>query len=173
MQGKTVKALFGRAARAVDTFWYAPTPALRVALLRVLLGGFATIYVASRYLAFSSVSHFTVAEFVPVGLVSWLGRAPISAVGLHVAILLTILLGVGFSLGVVYRVTGPVFGLALLWLTSYRNSWGMLFHTEHLLVLQILVLAAAPAADALSWDDYRARRRSAAHELPPHGRYCW
>jgi hypothetical protein len=168
-----MKPLFARALRAADAFWYAPTTALRVALLRVLLGGFATVYVATRYVAFSSVAHFTDAEFVPVGLVSWLGHPPVNVVGLHAAILLTILLGVGFSLGVLYRVTAPVFGLALLWLTSYRNSWGMLFHTEHLLVLQILVLAAAPAADALSWDDYRARQRSAAHDVAPHGRYCW
>ena len=84
-----MKALFVRASRAADAFWYAPTPALRVALLRALLGGFATVYVAARYVAFSSVSHFTAAEFLPVGLVSWLGHAPVSAVGLHAAILLT------------------------------------------------------------------------------------
>jgi hypothetical protein len=35
---------------------------------------------------------------------------------------------------------------------TYRNSWGQVFHTENILVLHVLVLAVAPAADALSLD---------------------
>jgi hypothetical protein len=38
-----------------------------------------------------------------------------------------------------------VFALLLLWVTTYRNSWGQVFHTENLMVLHV-VLAVSPAA---------------------------
>jgi hypothetical protein len=73
--------------------------------------------------------------------------------------------------GVHYRIMGPVFALLLLWVTSYRSSWGMKFHTENLFVLHVLLLGFAPAADALSFD----QRRGAIGKVPnePHGRYGW
>ena len=58
------------------------------------------------------------------------------------------------------------FALALLVTLTYRNSWGMPFHTENLLVLHALVLAVVPAADAWSVD---ARGRAA----PAAERYGW
>jgi len=41
------------------------------------------------------------------------------------------------------RLTGPSAALAVLAVATYRSSWGQLFHTEHLLVLHLLVLGAA------------------------------
>ena len=42
--------------------------------------------------------------------------------------------------------------MLLLAVLTYRNSWGHLFHTDNLLVLHVLVVGLAPAADAWSLD---------------------
>ena len=49
----------------------------------------------------------------------------------------------------------------MLLLTTYRSSWGQLLHFENLVVLHLLILAVAPAADAWSLDARRTggRRR--------------
>jgi hypothetical protein len=60
----------------------------------------------------------------------------------------TVALLVAFVLGVAYRAVAPVAAAALVWTLSYRNSWGIPFHTENLLVLHVAALACAPAADA-------------------------
>ncbi len=39
-----------------------------------------------------------------------------------------------------------LFALALLWVLTYRNSFGMIFHTENLTVAHVLVLGASRAA---------------------------
>jgi hypothetical protein len=78
----------------------------------------------------------------------------------------TILLGVAWVLGVGFAVLAPAFAVGLLWLLSYRNSWGHLSHGEHLLVLHVLVLALSPAADALRPGPRRP-------EPPSAGRYGW
>ena len=76
--------------------------------------------------------------------------------------------GVAFMLGYRYRWCAPVFAIALLWITSYRSSFGMKFHTENLLVLHILLLAFAPAADACSLDARRGAASLAADARYTH-----
>ncbi|HUJ58448.1 MAG TPA: hypothetical protein VLX92_08145, partial [Kofleriaceae bacterium] len=65
-----------------------------------------------------------------------------------------------FTLGLAYRAVAPLAAAALLWTLSYRNAWGQLFHTEDLLVLHVIALACAPAADA--WALRRPRAPAAA-----------
>ncbi len=137
--------------RALDAYWYAPAPANRLALLRIGIGGFALGYLLLRYFDFVSVTRFHDAEFQPVAPLLWLA-GPLPPLLLHGLLWLAFALGSAVTLGVRYRVTAPLFAALLLGLTSYRNSWGMLFHTENLLVLHVLLLAFTPAADALSWD---------------------
>src|SRR5262249_51171653 len=93
--------------------------------------------------------------------------APLPAAAAAVIAVATAVLLAAFAAGYRFRATGPAAALGLLWVTSYRNSWGMVFHTENLLVLHALALACAPAADAWSLD---ARRRPAA---PPAAGYGW
>jgi hypothetical protein len=91
---------------------------------------------------------------------------------------MALLLGPAFIWGYRFWLTGPIFALLVLWLMTYRSSWGMVFHTENLLVIHLLILAAAPAAAACSLD---ARRRARRHTMPPplarpdivDGRYGW
>ncbi|HEY8945536.1 MAG TPA: HTTM domain-containing protein [Polyangiaceae bacterium] len=151
-----------------DRFWYAPAPPERLALLRVLVGAFAVVYVAVRYPALAAVTRFHASEFAPVGPLAWLS-SPVSPAFVHAALLFTIVAGAGFVLGYRYRFTGPVFAGAFLVVTAYRSSWGMIFHTENLVALHLLVLAVAPAADALSLDARSYRRETNSS----HGRYGW
>ncbi|HEY6876808.1 MAG TPA: HTTM domain-containing protein [Polyangiales bacterium] len=147
----------------LDRFWYAPAPPERLALLRILLGVYAVSYLLARALPLTSVTRFSPAEFAPVGPVQVL-RAPLPSGLVYAALALAIISGVAFTCGFLYRLTAPVFALAFLWVTAYRSSWGMVFHTENLTALHLLVLAFAPAADALA---------RGATPRESSGRYGW
>jgi hypothetical protein len=145
-----------RALAAVDRFWRPEVPAERLALVRILVGGFALFYVVARLPHLLSYGSFAAARFEPVGIVGLLLDAP-APKSLHLALVaLTAIAAVPFVLGWRFRATGPLFAALLLWTLSYRNSWGMIFHTENLLVLHVMVLALAPAAGGWSLDARRA-----------------
>ncbi|HYQ16010.1 MAG TPA: HTTM domain-containing protein, partial [Polyangiaceae bacterium] len=151
------------------SWWFAPLPARRLALLRIFVGAFALIYSAVRAPSMTSVAEFAAARFEPVGVAALLHQ-PLPAGALLGGVALSLLLGAAFTVGFRFSVTGPAFALVLLCLTTYRSSWGMIFHTENLLTLHVMLLAASPASDALSWDA-RARRQ-APHDAAD-GRYGW
>jgi len=157
-----------RGLLAFERWWHAPAPARRLAMLRILVGGFALVYLLVRFVHLVGVSGNSAQQWKPVGPVSLLS-APLPPAAVVAAAVLAVLLGVPFVLGLRFRVTGPLFAAALLWVTSYRNSWSMIFHTENLMVVHVLVLALSPAADALSLD---ARRRPPVDEAP-RARYGW
>jgi hypothetical protein len=159
--------------RALDRFWYLPAPASRLALLRGLVGAYALLYLLIRAPSLASVVRFEAAQFAPVGPVELLST-PLSAPLVWASLVLAWLAGLAFVLGYRYRVSGPLFALSFLWVTSYRSSWGMIFHTENVVALHLLLIAAAPAADTLSLDARRAAFRGGApRELPASGRYGW
>ncbi|HEY0133494.1 MAG TPA: hypothetical protein VGB85_05425, partial [Nannocystis sp.] len=144
-----------RTAAAIDDWWRADAPAQRLAALRLLVGGFATIYLVARVVHLISFVDFPARNFAPVGVVSLLS-APLPAPLVIAAVILAIALAPAFTLGWRFRVTGPAFAFMLLWVLSYRNSWGMVFHTENLLVIHALVLGLTRSADAWSLDVRRA-----------------
>jgi hypothetical protein len=154
-------------------FWYQPAPAARLALLRIAFGVFATFYLGPRVGALSNVASLQDWQFEPVGLVWFLAR-PLPKPIVLGAVVAALALAPAVALGFRYRIVAPAFALLLLWVTSYRNSWGMLYHTDNLLVFHALLLAAAPAADTLSLDAKRWRLQGLP--LPSdgeHGRYGW
>ena len=154
--------------RAFERWWHAPAPARRLAMLRIIIGGYALGYVVLRFGHLVGVSAMSAQQWKPVGPAVLLA-APLPAAAVVATAGLTALLGAAFVVGLRFRVTGPLFAAALLWVTSYRNSWGMVFHTENLMVLHVLVLSLSPAADALSLD---ARRRPPVDDTP-RARYGW
>jgi hypothetical protein len=138
-------------------------------MLRILVGGYALLYVVTRFFALTSVAGLAARQFDPAGPVAVLG-APLPYALVVAITLLAVPFGAAFVAGYRYRIAGPAFAALFLWATSYRNSWGMLFHTENLLVLHVAVLGlAGGAADAWSLD---AKSRGRA-EPPPDGRYGW
>ncbi|MBK9036030.1 MAG: HTTM domain-containing protein [Myxococcales bacterium] len=152
--------------RRVLDAWFAPAPAERLAAMRILVGAFTLVYVAIMLPVWLADSQFVAHDFRPLGVVRVLD-GPLSHRGRLVLVAVTAALAVPFTLGLAYRWVAPVFALALLATLTYRNSWGMPFHTENLLALHVLVLAIVPAADAWSVD--RRGRGGAA----PDERYGW
>jgi len=136
-------------------WWFAPGPAERLAALRVLIGGYALVYVIARIPEFVGVARYGAADFRPLGIVRMLDHPLSPSAALVIAIVTCVLLA-GFVAGVAYRIVAPLAALALLWTITYRNCWGQPFHTENLLVLHIIALACAPAADALAFGKRRA-----------------
>lgn len=134
-----------------------PVPAQRVAVLRVLVGGYALAWLLVRFPHLLSVSRLDDARFDGLGALWFLGR-PVPA-GLSQAVLVaTVLAGVGYVVGWRWRGTGPAFAVLFLVITTYRNAWGQIFHTENLVAMHLLLLCFAPAAVVLSVDGRRRRR---------------
>jgi hypothetical protein len=135
-----------------------PAPPQRLGLLRVLVGVFATGYLAARYPHLVSFGGFPSERFDPVGVVSIVDE-PLSAGIVTMSVLAAIATGAAFTAGWHYRITGPAFALLFLWVTTYRNSWGTVLHTENLLALHVLVVGFVAAADAFSLDEKRTGER--------------
>ncbi|MEM6291527.1 MAG: HTTM domain-containing protein [Myxococcota bacterium] len=145
---------------------YPDMPAERLAMLRILVGAYGVIYLLSRVGAIWGVTRYRPQQFRPVGLAWWM-ESPLPPGLVAAGLILTLVAGVAYVLGWRFKVAGPLYAAGLLWVTSYRNSWGMVFHTENLLVLHTLIVGVAASADAWSLDA-RGRPLPAASS-----RYGW
>ncbi len=126
-------------------------PARRLAGFRVLTGAFALVYLMGRFPYFLDLTDLDPGRWDPPGVLGPFAAPP--ANGLVVAVLLIAVgSGAAYTVGWRYRWTGPVFAVALLAVLSYRNGWGHLFHNDNLLVLHVLAVGLAPAAEAWSLD---------------------
>lgn len=132
-----------------DTWLLEPAPALRLACLRILVAGYATIFVVARWGSFWSGVSLPARQLEGVGVLWWLGTRPDPTL-MRSLIVATVVVGVLATLGIAYRLTGP--GLAVLFLvvSTYRLSFGHVIHTEHLVALHLLVIGFTRAADTLS-----------------------
>lgn len=128
-------------------WWFAPAPPERLAALRIAIGAFAVAWSAASLGEVVALTRLPAAQLVPVGVVRVLG-APLPGVVVAAIAVTTIALLLAVTAGAWFRVAAPLAALGLLWTTSYRSSWGMVFHTENLLVLHVIALAFLPAADA-------------------------
>ncbi len=137
--------------KRVVEWWFSPAPAERLAALRILIGGYALVYIALRLTELVAVARYGRSNFHPIGIVRILDAPLPPNVVLAIALGTCVLLA-AFVAGYRYRITAPLAALALLWTITYRNAWGQIFHTENLLVLHVIALALAPAADAWAID---------------------
>lgn len=120
--------------------WYlGPVPSAHVCAVRVGVAGFAVLYLIARLPAIAAMADFPAGRFDPVGPLAWLSYPPPKA-GVLAAGALAVASGALFAAGRRPVLTGPAFALLLLGLTTYRNSWGKVIHTENLMVLHVLVL---------------------------------
>jgi hypothetical protein len=150
--------LIGSLSDRIAAWWFTPAPARRLALLRLVVGLYALTYMGGRFNLHAAIAATNPSLFDPVGVVSWL-RAPLPVDVQRTIMLLTLAFNVLFLLGWKHRITGPLFAGLLLWSLSYRNSWTMVFHSDNLLVLHVLILGLTPAADALSVDAWKRKTR--------------
>lgn len=152
----------------VGRWWFARGTAKQVAALRLFVGAFALVYLIVRWGELLAVARLPKAHWRPVGVTRLLDGPLPEAVVIAISAV-TIVLVAAFVVGVGYRMIAPLAAIAFLWTTTYRNSWGMVFHTENLAALHLLALAVAPAAHAWSIDAWRAGRRGTALRDPVVG----
>ena len=156
---------------AFERWYLRDAPPQRLAVIRILVGGFATLYTAVRVPDLWAYADFSDSRFHPVG-VSGLLDSPLSPGIWHALLVLTVPLCIVFMIGWRYKVTAPITAVVLLFTTTYHDSFGQLFHTENLMVIYVIVLAIVPAADVLSLDRRRAELRGI--EEPAAGpQYGW
>lgn len=120
----------------------------RLEAVRILVGLFATLYVLVRAPYFVGSSHVA-ASFAPVGVCFFLREAAPPSL-MWTAVGVTVVSGVLFTTGRWLRVSGPVWFVTLLFVTSYASSWGKILHSENLLVFHAGVLAFVFAASRRS-----------------------
>ncbi|MEZ4368832.1 MAG: HTTM domain-containing protein [Kofleriaceae bacterium] len=160
------------ARRPLGRWWLAPLAPTRLAALRLVVGTFAVGYLGGRFLHLVGYGAFAAADFRPVGVVDLLLDRPLSSAAWTALVVATTILAVAFAVGAWHRWLAPAFAALLLFTLTYRNSFGMVFHTENLLVLHVAILAVSPAADAWSVDAWRRLRRGRTPPAPD-GRYAW
>jgi hypothetical protein len=148
-----------RLLHRLNRFWFAEAPTTTLALLRVVVGGFALQYVAMRYAMYMKMASSDPQLFEPVGL-AWFLDQPIPAAGFQLLLIATLLANLAFVLGWRYRYTGPVYAVLLLCLLCYRNSWSMIYHSDNVLVFHVLILGLTPAADAIALDTFTGASRA-------------
>lgn len=141
-------------------------PARRLGVVRILVGLYATVFIAIRSFHWLDVARLPVRRFDPVGVLGGL-TGPFSPTVVVVLSGATLLAAVAFTFGWRFRVVAPVFATLLLVMTTHGNSWGQILHTENLLVLHVIILAFSPADAA-----YALRGRMPIDETPRHD-YGW
>lgn len=158
---------------AIAAWLLAPAPATRLAALRILVGGYATVWAAVRLPAHLGHVDQSPDRWQPVGVLAPLGSPLPDAVVVAVA-LATPLLGLVFVTGRFHSVAGPLFAAAVAVLATLDSSWGQVFHTENVMVLHLVILALAPgAADALVLGRRPHREGAPAPARAPDARYGW
>lgn len=144
-----------QALQRLDRWFFAPAPAERLAVVRILVCGFALGWVGIRTSFWLDLSRLDDNRYRPVGVLSVLDQ-PLGPAAVAALVAVGATAGLAATAGWRWSASGPVFAGVFLVLTTHGASWGQILHTEHLPALHLLVLAATPAGDALSVDRHRA-----------------
>ncbi len=159
--------------QTLHDFWFEAAPPERLALLRILVGAFVLWYLVPEQDEFLEIAQAADPRlFAPVGVVF---HGPVSAELFHWLLRGTIVGAVCFTAGLWHRVTGPVFAGLLLWVFCYRQSWSMIYHSDNLVVLHVIVLGLTPSANVWSLDALlrRLRQSEVARSEPAAWQYGW
>lgn len=126
-------------------------PALRPAVLRLGVGAYSVAQNLRRRSMFRTLHRQKASRFVPVGVVKILDK-PLPPKVADALFDLGQVTNVLATAGVAHRFTGPVNTVLQWWTLSYRNSWGMIFHNDNMMLLHQSVLGVTRSADAWSVD---------------------
>jgi hypothetical protein len=135
----------------LDRFWFVEAPASGLGILRVLVGGYAVWLLQFRFNSIIESTRLPASQFQPVGVVSFL-TAPLPPQVISSLLTLAAVLSVLFTIGLAYRVTGPLFAVVLLTVLTHWASWGSVNHPDALVTAHVLILGLTRAADAVSVD---------------------
>lgn len=122
--------------------WFAPVPGARLRVVRSVTAGYAAVWLVVRAGYAWDVAGLPARRFQPVGVLTVLdappGRAAVAAVWA-----ITVVAALAVAAGSRVRLAAPVLAAGMLSIATLTSSYGQVFHTENLLVLHLLVLAAA------------------------------
>jgi hypothetical protein len=130
------------------TWLMTPAPAGRLNAVRLLTVGYALVWIVVRTGHWHDLTRLPAGRWEPVGIVNWVGTQSTTVV--TVVVVLTVAAGIAALGNLAWPVSAPLFAIGFLWLTSFGASWGQILHTEHLVALHLLVLAAAPSGRGAS-----------------------
>lgn len=163
----------------LERLLYGEAPARRLGLLRVGVGLYWVVRLLRSREKVAALVRVDPEHWAPEGVAVWLPGPP-PGERFDVLWALTIGAGVLWTLGLGWRVVAPLFAALLLFVMSYRLSWGQLHHEAHLPTLHVLALACTPAAAAVSLDArLRGRRWARAlatttdDPITPSWRWGW
>ncbi len=142
----------------------------RLAVLRILMFTYAAIWTTVRAPHLLDTTDLESIRFDPIGPL-WFLQAPVPDGLVLVLVVVTPLAAALAALGWRYRLTAPLAAFSFLMITTYRNSWGQLFHTENLASLQLIVLAIATVAGSV-WSLDARRHPSRARASADDGRWA-
>jgi hypothetical protein len=109
--------------------------------VRVVVFGYAALWLILRFRYVLDVANLPDRRFHPVGVLVLLERPPATSV--VVAVWAVTFIGCGACVaGRSLRWSAPTGAAGMLFLATFTSSFGQVFHTEHLLALHLLVLAA-------------------------------
>ncbi len=122
----------------------------RLAMLRILVFAYAAVWSTVRLPHLLDTRDLADVRLDPIGPL-WFLDGPLPGWVIVALVVITPLSAAAAAAGLRYRASATVAALSFLLLTTYRNSWGQLFHTENLAAMHMIVLAMAPAADQWTW----------------------
>ncbi|MCY3850756.1 MAG: HTTM domain-containing protein [Acidimicrobiaceae bacterium] len=125
-------------------------------MLRILVFAYAAVWTVVRAPHLLDAIDLAPRRFDGIGPLWWLNE-PAPALAIIAAVALTPIACGAAALGWRYRASSLTAVVGFLFLTTYRNSWGQIFHTENLAALHMGVLALVPAA-AACWSMGKAER---------------
>ena len=142
----------------------------RLAVLRILLFSYVAIWSTVRAPHLLDTADLDPTRLDAVGPL-WFLDAPLPDGVIMLLVLITPLAAALAAAGWRYRLTAPLAAFSFLMITSYRNSWGQLFHTENLASLHLIVLALAPVA-ATHWSADARRGRATSRSADDDGAWA-
>ena len=119
----------------------------RLAVLRILVFGYAAVWTIVRAPHLLDTIDLSSRRFEAIGPLWWLNE-PVPALAIVAAVVVTPIACGAAAMGWRYRWSSLIAVAGFLFLTTYRNSWGQIFHTENLVALHLCVLALFPVACA-------------------------
>ena len=115
----------------------------RYGVLRVLVAAYVAVWSAVRAPAVLDPLDFADRRFDAVGPLAFLDH-PLPGPLLMAAVVVTPIAAAVLASGRREKLAGPTAAVGFLVVTTYRSSWGQLFHTENLVALHLVVIAAVP-----------------------------
>lgn len=128
--------------RRAEDRWLADVPVRRTTIVRMLVSGYATAFLLGRSWYLLAASELPRRSWHPVGVFSVLDAPPMRML---IALVWAggVWAGVCATCGLRTRLSQPALAVCFLLVGTYGNSWGQLFHTEHLVAIHLVVLALA------------------------------